>query len=56
MQHPGKPPAPPPGCSNPVPGVQNPNCADDVPIDGGLSILGAIGIYYGAKKLKQRKE
>ena len=28
---------------------------DDVPIDGGLSLLIAAGVGYGAKKLKARK-
>lgn len=28
---------------------------DDVPIDGGLSLLVAAGIGYGAKKLRKRK-
>ena len=28
---------------------------DDVPIDGGLSLLVAAGIGYGAKKLKRKK-
>lgn len=29
---------------------------DDVPLDGGLSLLVAAGVGYGAKKLKQRKK
>lgn len=29
---------------------------DDVPIDGGLSLLVAAGVGYGAKKLKERRE
>lgn len=29
---------------------------DDVPIDGGLSLLVAAGVGYGAKKLKSRKK
>ncbi len=29
---------------------------DDVPIDGGLSLLVAAGVGYGAKKLKARKQ
>ncbi len=29
---------------------------EDVPIDGGLSLLVAAGIGYGAKKLKNRKK
>jgi len=28
---------------------------NDVPIDGGLSLLAAAGVGYGAKKLKERK-
>ncbi len=28
---------------------------DDVPVDGGLSLLVAAGIGYGAKKLKGKK-
>lgn len=28
---------------------------DDVPIDGGLSLLVAAGIGYGARKLKAKK-
>ena len=28
---------------------------DDVPLDGGLSLLVAAGVGYGAKKMKQRK-
>jgi hypothetical protein len=28
----------------------------DVPIDGGLSLLVAAGVGYGAKKLKEKKE
>lgn len=28
---------------------------DDVPIDGGLSLLVAAGVGYGAKKLRKRK-
>ncbi len=28
---------------------------DDVPIDGGLSLLVAAGVGYGAKKLKERR-
>lgn len=28
---------------------------DDVPIDGGLSLLIAAGVGYGVKKIKQRK-
>jgi hypothetical protein len=28
---------------------------DDVPIDGGLSLLVAAGIGYGAKKLKPKR-
>ena len=27
---------------------------DDVPIDGGLSLLVAAGVGYGVKKMKQR--
>ncbi len=29
---------------------------NDVPIDGGLSLLVAAGVGYGAKKLKNRKK
>ncbi len=29
---------------------------EDVPIDGGLSLLVAAGIGYGAKRLKNRKK
>ena len=29
---------------------------DDVPIDGGLSLLVAAGVGYGAKKLKERRK
>lgn len=29
--------------------------ADDVPIDGGLSLLVAAGMGYGARKLRQKK-
>lgn len=29
---------------------------NDVPIDGGLSLLVAAGVGYGAKKLKSRKK
>ncbi len=29
---------------------------DDVPIDGGLSLLVAAGVGYGAKKIKGRKK
>ena len=28
---------------------------NDVPVDGGLSLLVAAGVGYGAKKLKNRK-
>jgi hypothetical protein len=28
---------------------------DDVPVDGGLSLLVAAGVGYGAKKLKAKK-
>ena len=28
---------------------------NDVPIDGGLSLLVAAGVGYGAKKLKERR-
>ena len=28
---------------------------DDVPLDGGLSLLVAAGVGYGVKKMKQRK-
>lgn len=28
---------------------------DDVPLDGGLSLLVAAGVGYGAKKLRARK-
>ena len=29
---------------------------EDVPVDGGLSLLVAAGIGYGAKRLKNRKK
>jgi hypothetical protein len=29
---------------------------DDVPVDGGLSLLLAAGVGYGAKKLKQQRK
>ena len=29
---------------------------DDVPIDGGLSLLVAAGVGYGAKKLKEKRK
>jgi hypothetical protein len=29
---------------------------DDVPVDGGLSLLVAAGVGYGAKKLRARKK
>ena len=29
---------------------------DDVPIDGGLSLLIAAGVGYGAKKLKEKRK
>jgi len=29
---------------------------DDVPLDGGLSLLVAAGIGYGAKKIHKRKQ
>ncbi len=29
---------------------------EDVPIDGGLSLLVAAGVGYGARKLKNRKK
>jgi hypothetical protein len=29
---------------------------DDVPVDGGLSLLVAAGVGYGVKKLRKRKE
>ena len=29
---------------------------DDVPLDGGLSLLVAAGVGYGAKKLKERRK
>ena len=29
---------------------------DEVPIDGGLSLLVAAGVGYGAKKIKERKK
>lgn len=29
---------------------------NDVPIDGGLSLLVAAGVGYGAKKLKRKKQ
>jgi hypothetical protein len=29
---------------------------EDVPVDGGLSLLVAAGVGYGAKKLKNRKK
>ncbi len=28
----------------------------DVPVDGGLSLLAAAGIGYGAKKLREKKK
>ena len=28
---------------------------DDVPVDGGLSLLVAAGIGYGAKKIRERR-
>lgn len=28
---------------------------DDVPVDGGLSLLVAAGVGYGVKKIKERK-
>jgi hypothetical protein len=29
---------------------------DDVPVDGGLSILLAAGVGYGAKKLREKQQ
>ena len=29
---------------------------DDVPIDGGLSLLVAAGVGYGAKKLREKRK
>ncbi len=29
---------------------------DDVPIDGGLSLLIAAGVGYGAKRMKERRK
>jgi hypothetical protein len=29
---------------------------NDVPVDGGLSLLVAAGVGYGAKKLRKRKQ
>jgi len=29
---------------------------DDVPLDGGLSLLVAAGVGYGVKKVKERKK
>jgi len=29
---------------------------DDVPIDGGISLLVAAGVGYGAKKLKEKRK
>ena len=29
---------------------------DDVPIDGGLSLLVAAGVGYGAKKIRERRK
>ncbi len=38
-----------------VPGFTD-DVTDDVPIDGGLSLLVAAGVGYGAKKLRSRKK
>jgi len=37
------------------PGLGTDDVDDSVPIDGGLSLLVAAGVGYGAKKLKERK-
>ncbi len=37
------------------PGLGADDVDDGVPIDGGLSLLIAAGVGYGAKKIKQRK-
>lgn len=29
---------------------------DDVPVDGGLTLLAAAGIGYGAKKLREKRK
>ena len=36
-------------------GLTDPGGDVDAPIDGGLSLLVAAGVGYGAKKLKERK-
>ncbi len=33
-----------------------PGCPDIVPIDGGISLLVAAGVAYGAKKVHERKK
>ncbi len=42
-----------PSLSNAQPGFGDD--VNDVPIDGGLSLLAVAGIGYGAKKIQQRK-
>ena len=37
-----------------APGIGNDD-VDDTPIDGGLSLLVAAGVGYGAKKLRKRR-
>jgi hypothetical protein len=41
--------------SNPYGSGISPDC-DAAPIDGGLSLLVAAGVGYGAKKMKERKK
>ncbi len=44
-----------PSISHAQPPVFTDDVNDDVPIDGGLSLLVAAGVGYGVKKLRARK-
>lgn len=39
--------------SDPTPDPNGPNSPNDVPIDGGLSLLLAAGVGYGVKKYRR---
>lgn len=51
----GHPPIIPPGCDNPVPGIKNPNCPDDVPLSG-VGWMVVIGSMYGTYRIYKRSE
>lgn len=51
----GNPPIIPPGCDNPVPGIKNPNCSDEVPLNGAEWVV-VIGLAYGSYRIYKRSE